>query len=707
MQLDAYQRCVGGSDKKIKFCCGKDIVTDLNDVFAALEADQRAAALDRINRAIAKNGDKDCLLATKVSVLIQLREYEQAEPLVATLLSRNPRNPVALGQRTTLLAIADKVDDAVACLQDSLEHYDRTISRGVLNAIRIVGALLRAHDRVVAARAHLVLYNLLSTEPDPEVARLMLSTFNDPRLSPLLKHDFDLPTAPAGGSWSDTYNAIRVQTQRGRWSSSLARLRELDEQYPGQPILRKAVAILEGRIGTNESHAAAWRRYAETQGVPLEEAIEAEAIAQTLLIDMLDDTECERRLSVHEIKDAEAVIERLEAFPLAARHADASLPIDDMPPPKAVFSMLDRPPIPEDQPLRLDAIPTVMGTVMVYGRETDRSPRIEVEGYAGFGLEQVHHTLIDVLGDQLTAQPTEAEVIGLKSIVDLTMGIRWFLARPIDAETRRSLLREHLERFHRQVWPEMKLSRFGGQTPRQAAKDPAHHRVLAAWLLATEESTDTAAFDWLDLNPIRAELGLPLRNRISPDAVSLERLPLFRFSQLDFDALSGEKLDRVLHIGKISGHAYVLRRAIERKLATTSELPAKEAYELHAIHAFLTPDVAAGAADLDRLDALANDAQVSKAVPLLTRLDWALAHGQAAMVEATLKTLERRHMSDPNVGREVARLLVRYGVIDPESLGAGDEPVAAPAPKAAATIWTPDAPAAPAGGSKLWMPGME
>ncbi|MEC7110353.1 MAG: tetratricopeptide repeat protein, partial [Planctomycetota bacterium] len=98
MQLDGYQRCVGGADKKIKFCCGKDITQDLNAIFSAMGSEQKAAALDTANRAIQKHGEKDCLLATKASVLIQLNEYQQAESLVEKLLEHNPHNPVALGQ---------------------------------------------------------------------------------------------------------------------------------------------------------------------------------------------------------------------------------------------------------------------------------------------------------------------------------------------------------------------------------------------------------------------------------------------------------------------------------------------------------------------------------------------------------------------------------------------------------------------------------
>ena len=51
----------------------------------------------------------------------------------------------------------------------------------------------------------------------------------------------------------------------------------------------------------------AWNAYANTPGVPFEEAVEAQATAQVLVNDMLDDTVSDQKIATYPIQDAENV----------------------------------------------------------------------------------------------------------------------------------------------------------------------------------------------------------------------------------------------------------------------------------------------------------------------------------------------------------------------------------------------------------------
>ena len=713
MELDSYQRCVGGADKKIKFCCGNKILVDLNEVFAAMEANQKAAALDRINRAIGKHGDKDCLLATKVSVLIQLSQFDQAQGLVDTMLSRNPVNPVALGQRTTLLAVAGDAPGALDTLQLALEHYDRTISRGVMNAIRIVGAMLHSMGNLLAARAHLTLYSSLTTEPDPEVTQLLMHTVSDPSVPVLLKHDFELPVAPEGGSWSAEYNALRGNANRGRWRSGLLRIRELDEAHPGQPILRKAIAILENRIGEPQSQAEAWRRYAETPGVPMEEAIEAEAIAMILSDDVLDEAETTQELVTFPVPDAQQAVDQLQKNPRAWLHKEYRSP-EGAPPAKAVFSLLDRPALTEGSEVSLDTIPNVHGTVMVYGRETDRDPRVEIEGFVGHGLEEAIELVRESLGDALAAEPSSREELDRARVIDVLFSVRWHLPFPVESDRRRTLLNEKIEKFLLERWPDLPLSRLGGQSPRAAAQDSSLHRALLAWILSTEESLHGGSAGRIDLNPLREKLGLPVRATLSPDGLNLDRLPLVRFVKLDFPALNDAQLDRALAVAKISGHVYLTHLAASEKLKRSAELSARERFELLALHAFSSGSSSEGRDNFKEMESLRETAEVDEPSFLLALLEWSLTRGQSDLVEQTMETLQRKFRDHPGVMSAVGQLLVRLGVLAPDGSPIEDGASAAPAeaPASSGELWTPEASAgagAASGGSesKLWLPGME
>ena len=74
MALDAYQPCPTGIDKKIKFCCGADILDDLAKIDEALAGEQRLAALDLCNRLLEKKPDRACLLMHKSLVQLGLGE---------------------------------------------------------------------------------------------------------------------------------------------------------------------------------------------------------------------------------------------------------------------------------------------------------------------------------------------------------------------------------------------------------------------------------------------------------------------------------------------------------------------------------------------------------------------------------------------------------------------------------------------------------
>ena len=77
MDIDIYQQCPCHAEKKIKSCCGKEIVGDLNSVLAKNSAGQPAAALDLLDRTIKKTGPKDCLLTIQTHILISNGEVEK------------------------------------------------------------------------------------------------------------------------------------------------------------------------------------------------------------------------------------------------------------------------------------------------------------------------------------------------------------------------------------------------------------------------------------------------------------------------------------------------------------------------------------------------------------------------------------------------------------------------------------------------------
>src|SRR6188474_2508830 len=96
MSLDAYQPCPCGIDKKIKFCCGAEILDDLAKIDDALAGEQRLGALDLCNRLLAQKPDRPCLLLHKATVQMALNELAPASETAKHLLEVAPGNPGGL-----------------------------------------------------------------------------------------------------------------------------------------------------------------------------------------------------------------------------------------------------------------------------------------------------------------------------------------------------------------------------------------------------------------------------------------------------------------------------------------------------------------------------------------------------------------------------------------------------------------------------------
>ena len=72
MAIDPYAACPGGTGKKIKFCCD-DLTGDLEQIDRLVEGDQVSAALEQVERLLAKTPGRACLMAT------QVKQYTLAE----------------------------------------------------------------------------------------------------------------------------------------------------------------------------------------------------------------------------------------------------------------------------------------------------------------------------------------------------------------------------------------------------------------------------------------------------------------------------------------------------------------------------------------------------------------------------------------------------------------------------------------------------
>src|SRR4051812_17304060 len=101
MSSDSYSPCPGGTGKKVKFCC-PELVAELPKIDRMVEAEQRSACLDHIENLEKKYPGRACLQANKALVLGNMGRIDEANQVVGEILTTQPQNPVALGEKALL-----------------------------------------------------------------------------------------------------------------------------------------------------------------------------------------------------------------------------------------------------------------------------------------------------------------------------------------------------------------------------------------------------------------------------------------------------------------------------------------------------------------------------------------------------------------------------------------------------------------------------
>ena len=120
MPIDPYAACPGGTGKKIKFCC-QDLVGELEQVERLLEGEQVTAALEQVERQLAKTPGRACLLATRTKLQLATRKFVEAAAGSAEFLAAFPANPLALGQAAVAEAINSRIQEAAGLFDKARE----------------------------------------------------------------------------------------------------------------------------------------------------------------------------------------------------------------------------------------------------------------------------------------------------------------------------------------------------------------------------------------------------------------------------------------------------------------------------------------------------------------------------------------------------------------------------------------------------------
>jgi hypothetical protein len=716
MALDAYSLCPGGSGKKTKFCC-PDLLPDLEKADRMIEGEQYIACIQHIDQIEQKGLYRACMMTIKAELLRVTNQVERAAAYAANFVERFPQNALAWSESALHSAVADGGPAGMAKLQRAIGLCAGHIQSGTRDAAVVICKVLAQEGHWAAARALLHLLTTLDPE-DRESMQLLLQMNQSAEIPMLLKSDSAMLPCPAEVPWRSDFDAALAPLKIAHWQETADRLTALAVKAPDSPAVWHNLAVVRSWLADEAGAREAFQRFAELP-VPLEDAVEAEAIAMLTSESPLgDDVEIVRW--TWPLRDVDGLHEALLSDRrVAPVRVEASQWAEDSPPPRMGGMLLDRPALESGDSLSLENMPSLLAQLLLFGRETDRAARLEIDGLSKSDADQVKAILLSIGGDNLEPAPEET-VMARTSSSNQMIAHRRVPPRGAPREQIEALLIEDFRNSLSNRWPDHPLGVLGGRSPRHAAADAASRvKVLAAILVMQQWSGRSPAE--FDFNELRSRLGLPTLAPIELRPGEIRALPLTRLARVQPEGLSDDDLVIAFHRAGIY-HAWDAARKFARAIVDRPSFARRgERVEAFRTLAQSATTLEEGIASIEeaRRDALSMGQ--SCAIWDLMELSFRFGHGDVDQAMRLMQHIESRHMQEQGVAQTLTQLLINVGLLNPDGT-----PVASPLPGVPGArggpasrrmadevvptgaepskLWTPGSESSGSGG-KLWTPG--
>lgn len=694
MPLNVYSPCPGGTGKKIKFCC-PDLLPELERIDRMVDGDQFQACLEHIERLERTHPDRACLLGTKCQLLRWLDRWEEAEATATRFLQRYPENPVALAAIAIVIARREGGPAAMRFAERSLAACSGQMFHQVYEMLMILGQVLLNEGHYAAAYA-LFQRAALADDQDPSPRRFLNSIRLDEDIPVWVKQAWQFTACPEGVPWRTEFDEAVALARRGHYAAAEQRLLALASTVGDQPVIWRNMATLRAWRADDAGAIEALRKYAALD-VPLEDGVEAEAVAMFLSDDPLGDSIDVLSLT-YEIDD----VERFQAS-VARSDRFHQIPFDPtgfteegQVPPLAVFVVFDRPLPRPGTELTLDDVASAVCRGLFFGKQTDRPARFELVPVANGDLE----TLQRILGDSIEGlgQLVQREVTEKTSQTRGLLARNWPLPEGTSAEQIERLIAQHEERVLLERWPCLPLGILDGKTPQSAASEPACRvRLLAAILLM--EFWGEISGGKFDFNRLRARLGLPTLEPIDPEQTDPSSLPPSRLHRLRIEKLSNEAVLEAFLRALAIFAVPALRKLGPALIKQPDFSDPIGRMEVCALLVPIEKDPQQALWYVEEGRKTAEASGRSSAHWDLLELSVRYREGEPDEVVRLWEHLTSAHIREPGVASALNRWLVRIGAIRPDGT-----PVQSPASRQyEPAVAVPTQPGAEPG--KLWVPG--
>lgn len=731
---NSYEFCPCGSGEKIKHCCARPLQNEMNKILDLLAEGQRAAASQRIEKGLRDHPRDPCLTALKAQ--LKFPDTQRAADSVGEVAKLKqelrdvaPEHPVTLAlellsmhmQQLRPGATEDSSVTDTGLQENKAKVFEQLIGRvremkSVSNFVHsALRATLHAHEQtdITFEWVRAATFDHICETPDGEaspseaIVESLPSLLRDDILSRFVND------AQSGEGDAEAFVKLVERALEGQWTRVAGDIEALLSGGDHRAEYYGLMAWVRTGLSQREEAATWWNRYASHPDVkPLSAAI-ALYIATML--------EQEPKVVIEtawELKDYTTAAETMIASRRLMTSSNLSPNYSHVfsPPPRLTIQVLDRPApsVDEVADTPFQDLPKVLAAGLVFGKETDREPRILLSAQESY-TEPLSQILHEELGDEVTG-PIEIGR-GTAFRPPLFDPQPAWLPEQLDLQRRREKQQEGRQWLRHEGGLDLPSPLLQGKTARQAAEAEVEATRREAFFIAFQVTMSGERDDIDGWAQIREVLGLPAIAQVAPDDVLEDDhwnlIPYADWTSADFGDIMRvalKSLELQFDAGIMTCSEEILRRSRSAENVLCDEELAGLVDVLFNRRLDALGPGEPGLAFTEQVVEAADRIGVSEGLWLVNRWVLAISSADETTAEQTWLRLQG-HLDDPNVAMRVQSVLVQMGLINPD--GSVNRPPSqmADGPPAAAEpsgVWTPGgAPAESEAPSKLWLPGQE
>lgn len=722
MAIDQYAICPCGSGKKIKFCKCFDSIGELDRVMKMVQGGQMVAAIDRLNQIFKQHPTAAWALAIKGRLLIGMDELPNLAENAERFIQLQPSNPLALAQKAAAEVGQERFSHAAHSILQSLAESGQTVDSFIIEICGLLAVGLLRDGNLLSSRMFATIALMASQDEQYQrLPRMVLEELNgSTELNLLLK---TLPTTiqrPADVSWGERFDEAQGLLYSNQILASESKLEALDRQHPGEPAIMLSLFVCSIWRADKDSQARLLAKVSDAMQNDAERSTRLLAVSW-LLASKSQSIDVDVKSLTYQVEDVEKAILELTAQPktdaLGSQFLQRAANADGIHP-RAAFVVLNNAPVTGDL-LSLDLIdklPQVLGIAFVYGRQTDREPEIIVQHVQPSDMGQVVELLNEVLG---IAAPTSEETEQIP--LDAALNPRVHLPKSAQMmQPNHDVMNEMLRRHLCDRVIGFQLSCVDGKSLADLMNDPAMLKQRTALVRVVQGNMHMAAFNETT-EAFSEKVGVPPLSTLNPkNDDELELLPAFDLQFVDIGNLDNDALfyyfERSSQVGLSRAAGRAARKIVTLK--ATDEDTQEMIMRAYVMLISSVPDHVEAAEISQEAREWCNAHQVADASILLTTLPRYLYAQDMQGFTSAIQDIQTRYGNNPEVMTHLTRMLIDFGILNPDG-SPRRMPTTAP-PADSAQLWTGDAatapsigssgpaePASPEGGSKLWLPGMD